>query len=980
MDGEKNRLLVVLVGLPARGKSFVSNKIAGLFRWRGVPCRPVNVGAVRRKQATAPQDASFFSASNEAAKSERERVAMQALHQALGWLLEEEHSSSPRVAIFDATNTTRARRATLLQQTAAFADGLRVPPPAVLFLELICNVDATITSNCLQKCLNSHDYRDMPLDMAMADLRRRIAEYERVYETLDETLEDPLAPPGMAPISYIQSIDLQSKLICRNVAGALPMAVVSLLMAVHLVARPIYLVRAGQCTDDDVRARIRQSEALRMAQAAAAASAAAEPERLATAGLRVHPDDAVGLALSPEHPRRTKAELKASPDSIPAASSAGSNPSMAALTTALTLNGNGQLFARQVARFVLRRTAGGRYTIVPDDSPVVAAAAAQIATGGAVPLASIASAGLGASNGTDGHAGASVDHDGKPVSSLPSPSAAEAIAAAPLLSLSVGPAAAAAASSSPAQSPPPLHSGGGPHSAASLVGHTASGAKLVLRSSFGSRAASYGDGLAEAPGFPITDSDRRDASGSRADSRASAPCLPPSGRASHASDAGSARASSAPEAFAPGAPLISSAGGGSGSGSGGSAQGAVGLRRAPSTGSLLIRTIALQAPPLPMRVKVVDVSGVAAAAHAVRPQPSDAHGARSNAGGAAGDAAAVAAASAGGDDGATPTASLTASTAVSEGASPVGGRLRLGDAGGGMGAASSVPSKEAMAAAAAMLSVGPTATRAAGAGNGGASYASAADLLSYEYGTHVLPGTGILVPADEGFDTDETDGVVASSPVLAQNDHYKREPANSSNHHHDDDANGTSAHASAASAQPVPATVPASTGAGAAAGADAEPGHHDASPLEVFDAEPVIYTSTLPRTIQMAAVLPFRSQQMSALNPMDTGAFRVPIQFLRTASPLGALVYDRWHAAPDRAHARIEGGESLADVVTRLAPFVLELERCRRPTVVISHLSTLQVLLAYFKGVPVADCVDLDFPMACVIELRPHQVRPFASQ
>lgn len=61
------------------------------------------------------------------------------------------------------------------------------------------------------------------------------------------------------------------------------------------------------------------------------------------------------------------------------------------------------------------------------------------------------------------------------------------------------------------------------------------------------------------------------------------------------------------------------------------------------------------------------------------------------------------------------------------------------------------------------------------------------------------------------------------------------------------------------------------------------------------------------------------------------------------------------------------------DVVERLTPFVIEVERQRLPVVVISHLSTLQVLVAYFKGVPVESCVSLPFPMNTVVEFTPHQ-------
>jgi len=120
------------------------------------------------------------------------------------------------------------------------------------------------------------------------------------------------------------------------------------------------------------------------------------------------------------------------------------------------------------------------------------------------------------------------------------------------------------------------------------------------------------------------------------------------------------------------------------------------------------------------------------------------------------------------------------------------------------------------------------------------------------------------------------------------------------------------------------------------------------SELLVFDQAPAVFTSTLPRTIQTVAQLPFPSQQLSALNPMETGiCLGVPLQYLPSQFP---DEYARWATAPNRATHRITGGESLTDVVQRLTPFVIEMERCRRPVLVCSHLSTLQVLLAYFKG------------------------------
>lgn len=76
---------------------------------------------------------------------------------------------------------------------------------------------------------------------ALEDLRSRIRNYERVYETVDERLEPDVA--------YIKVIDLREKIVCFRISGARAQAIVAFLMAVHVVHRPIWLVRAGHCVD-----------------------------------------------------------------------------------------------------------------------------------------------------------------------------------------------------------------------------------------------------------------------------------------------------------------------------------------------------------------------------------------------------------------------------------------------------------------------------------------------------------------------------------------------------------------------------------------------------------------------------------------------------------------------------------------------------------------------------------------------------------
>jgi len=112
-------------------------------------------------------------------------------------------------------------------------------------------------------------------------------------------------------------------------------------------------------------------------------------------------------------------------------------------------------------------------------------------------------------------------------------------------------------------------------------------------------------------------------------------------------------------------------------------------------------------------------------------------------------------------------------------------------------------------------------------------------------------------------------------------------------------------------------------------------------------------------------------EETAALNRVDPGEARG-----RTL----ADVYDGMGAAARREFlvspytARLPGGESLRDVIRRLEPFVVdEVERQRAPVVVVSHLSTLQVLYQYFVGVSSRQPFwKLDIPCGQVVQLVPR--------
>lgn len=101
----QKKLVLVMVGLPARGKSFVVHKATRYIEWLGFPTKMFNVGDHRRQVGKAGENASFFSAENVDAKKLREDLAMEVLDDLIDWLETKGH-----VAVFDATNTTKIRR------------------------------------------------------------------------------------------------------------------------------------------------------------------------------------------------------------------------------------------------------------------------------------------------------------------------------------------------------------------------------------------------------------------------------------------------------------------------------------------------------------------------------------------------------------------------------------------------------------------------------------------------------------------------------------------------------------------------------------------------------------------------------------------------------------------------------------------------------------------------------------------------------
>lgn len=229
-----NKTLFALVGLPARGKSFIASKIVSFFQWSGTEARIFNAGTKRRKLEGAVKSgrSEFFNNQNEKAVSKRDEIALATLNEAIDWLLRDGGS----IALFDATNTTRARRELIRSRLQKKSTHIEL-----VFIESICTDEEVLQNNLLQKIRHSPDFQGIPEEEALSDLKKRILAYERVYEPVSDDEN----------VAYIKVIDFANKVVCYQVFGAVQLRCVQLLMSSHVGNRPVYLVRSGNCADVD---------------------------------------------------------------------------------------------------------------------------------------------------------------------------------------------------------------------------------------------------------------------------------------------------------------------------------------------------------------------------------------------------------------------------------------------------------------------------------------------------------------------------------------------------------------------------------------------------------------------------------------------------------------------------------------------------------------------------------------------------------
>ncbi|KAF0035751.1 hypothetical protein F2P81_011063 [Scophthalmus maximus] len=127
-----------------------------------------------------------------------------------------------------------------------------------------------------------------------------------------------------------------------------------------------------------------------------------------------------------------------------------------------------------------------------------------------------------------------------------------------------------------------------------------------------------------------------------------------------------------------------------------------------------------------------------------------------------------------------------------------------------------------------------------------------------------------------------------------------------------------------------------------------------------------VWTSQLRRTIQTAEELGVPYEQWKILNEIDAGVCEeMTYEMIEETYPEEFTMRDQ-----NKYHYRYPGGESYQDLVQRLEPVIMELER-QGNVLVICHQAVMRCLLAYFLDKGADDLPYLKCPLHTVLKLTP---------
>ncbi|KAG0212884.1 hypothetical protein BGX33_003321 [Mortierella sp. NVP41] len=215
-------IAIILVGLPARGKTAISRSLYRYLRWLGVQSKVFSVGNYRRQIVGVELTNDFFSPANKATADMRLKIANACLDDMVQWF-----AQGGQVGILDGSNTTAERRQELVDRFKA----CNVQP---MFIETICDNPAIVDANIRSVKVSSPDYVGWDRTDAVNDFKRRIANHEPFYTTISDL-----------SLSFVKVINAGERIMVNNAQGFLQSKIVYYLMNLHISPRTIYFARNG---------------------------------------------------------------------------------------------------------------------------------------------------------------------------------------------------------------------------------------------------------------------------------------------------------------------------------------------------------------------------------------------------------------------------------------------------------------------------------------------------------------------------------------------------------------------------------------------------------------------------------------------------------------------------------------------------------------------------------------------------------------
>uniref|UniRef100_A0A671MMJ9 6-phosphofructo-2-kinase/fructose-2,6-bisphosphatase 2 n=1 Tax=Sinocyclocheilus anshuiensis TaxID=1608454 RepID=A0A671MMJ9_9TELE len=213
--------VIVLIGLPARGKTYISKKLTRYLNWIGVPTKVFNLGVYRREAVQSYKSYDFFRHDNKEAMKIRKQCAIVALQDVKSYLNEE----GGQIAVSSALWTSHILG--LIYETNVF------------FVESLCDDPEVIAASILDVKVSSPDYPERDRESVMEDFLKRIECYKVTYQPLDPDDHDK-------DLSFIQVINVGQRFLVNRVQDYIQSKIVYYLMNIHVQKHSIYLCRHGE--------------------------------------------------------------------------------------------------------------------------------------------------------------------------------------------------------------------------------------------------------------------------------------------------------------------------------------------------------------------------------------------------------------------------------------------------------------------------------------------------------------------------------------------------------------------------------------------------------------------------------------------------------------------------------------------------------------------------------------------------------------